>query len=112
MKRIVSACGIDCYKCECYIATRDNDQTGKEIVAQKWSKQYEANLTSKDIECEGCMSDGMHFAWCHKCPIRRCVIDKGYQSCADCEEYPCKTVEFLYNGVPEAKTNIENLRSR
>jgi hypothetical protein len=56
------------------------------------------------------MSDGIHFAWCNECPIRKCVSDRDYESCAECGDFPCKTLNFLYDGVPEAKINIENMR--
>ncbi|MBW6516156.1 MAG: DUF3795 domain-containing protein [Candidatus Cloacimonetes bacterium] len=111
MKKFTSACGLDCHSCECYEATQSRDLEKKRIVARKWSKEYEAALTTDDINCGGCMSNGSHFSWCNKCPIRNCVIKKKYQSCAECNDFPCQTTEFLYQAVPEAQKNIERLRS-
>jgi hypothetical protein len=107
MKELTSACGIDCHACECYKATRDVDIESKNDIAIRWSKSYGTNLTNKDINCDGCMSDGGHFGWCYQCPIRACVVDKGFQSCAECGDFPCATNEFLYNAAPAAKENIE-----
>lgn len=110
MKEIISACGLDCHTCDCYEATHSGDLEKKKVVARNWSKQYEAALTTDDINCDGCMSEGSHFSWCYKCPIRKCVIKKNYQSCAECPEFPCQTTEFLYQTVPEAQANIESMR--
>ncbi len=110
MKTLLSACGLDCPGCECYQATLDNDQKRKEEIAVKWSAQYEAELKAEDINCNGCMSDGAHFSWCGKCPIRSCVVTRSYDNCSQCPDFPCETNEFLYNAVPSAKEAIEALR--
>lgn len=110
MNTFLSACGLDCPSCECYVATKENDLAKKEDIAIRWSKNYDANLSAADINCEGCMSDGARFSWCGKCPIRACVTGKGYQSCAECADFPCATNEFLYNAVPAAKATIEAFR--
>lgn len=107
MTKLTSACGLDCPGCETYIATKSGDAAQKADIAVRWSKNYDASLTAADINCDGCMSDGAHFSWCGKCPIRSCVVGKGYQSCAECADFPCPTSEFLYNAVPAAKATIE-----
>jgi len=110
MPKIISACGLDCLSCEAYLATQAKDQNQKEDIAIRWSASYDANLSAADIYCEGCMSSGPRFSWCGKCPIRACVVARGYQNCAECVDFPCSTNEFLYNAVPAAKETIEALR--
>ncbi|PKN71787.1 MAG: hypothetical protein CVU50_09990 [Candidatus Cloacimonetes bacterium HGW-Cloacimonetes-3] len=110
MTKILSACGLDCPTCECYEAHKAGDDERKNDIAIRWSKNYDANLSAEDIACDGCMSDGTHFSWCDKCPIRACVVGKGYESCAECADFPCETNAFLYNAVPLAKETIEKLR--
>ncbi len=110
MTKFISACGLDCPACECYKAHKSNDPEAKKDIATRWSKTYDAQLSAADIACDGCMSTGAHFSWCNKCPIRACVGEKGFQSCAECSSFPCPTNEFLYNAVPSAKENIISLR--
>ncbi len=110
MNPFLSACGLDCPGCECYLATKSGSAEAKADIAIRWSKNYDAQLTAADINCEGCMSEGAHFSWCGQCPIRACVVSRGYQSCAECADFPCSTSEFLYNAVPAAKATIQALR--
>lgn len=110
MNKFLSACGLDCPTCECYEAHQDNDLERKQDIALRWSKNYDADLKAEDIACDGCMSEGAHFSWCGKCPIRACVVQKGYLSCAECDSFPCPTNEFLYNAVPAAKETILKAR--
>lgn len=111
MSKLFSACGLDCPNCECYEAHQTNDEKRKEDIAIRWSKNYNAELSAADIACDGCMSDGDHFSWCNNCPIRACVVGKGYMSCAECGSFPCDTNAFLYKAVPAAKEAIEKLRN-
>ena len=41
MERMIAVCGLDCAKCEAYLATQANDEAAKERVAAKWRAQYE-----------------------------------------------------------------------
>ncbi|MDD4309376.1 MAG: DUF3795 domain-containing protein [Candidatus Cloacimonetes bacterium] len=110
MTKFKSACGLDCNTCECFVAHQAGDNDKKKDIAERWAKNYNADLSASDIACDGCMSEGAHFGWCGKFPIRACVVEKGFDSCAECENFPCSTNEFLYNAVPVAKENIQSLR--
>ncbi len=110
MAKLLSACGLDCPTCECYLATISNDMEQKADIAKRWSVNYHADIKAENINCDGCMSDGNHFSWCDQCPIRACVVAKGYENCSECADFPCTINEFLYNAVPAAKLTIEELR--
>lgn len=110
MPKMIAACGINCAACEAYLAYQAKDEAQLREVAIKWSKNYDAPLKPEDIKCDGCLSSGVQFSWCHECPIRACAQGKGYQTCAECADFPCPTNEFLYHSAPEAKANIESLR--
>ena len=112
MTEIIAACGLNCSGCETYLAHQANNLEQKEDIAVRWSKNYDAKLTAADIVCDGCMSEGAHFSWCQKCPIRACVSSKGYQTCAECEIFSCDTNAFLFNAEPAAKATLEALRKK
>jgi len=112
MNKIISACGVDCFKCEAYLATQDNDQERKVDIANRWSEHYQGEIQPEDINCDGCMSEGAKFSWCGLCPIRLCVIENGYKSCAECSDFPCEKTEYVYQVDPSAKENIERIRQK
>ena len=111
MAKMISACGLDCFGCECREATLSGDMEKKADIAVRWSKNYNAILTAADIHCVGCTEAGVHFSWCEQCPIRTCAISRNYQTCAECAEFPCDKSQFILNAVPDAKANIDSLRA-
>jgi hypothetical protein len=111
MPKMISACGLDCYNCECREATLTGDMAKKEDIAVRWSKSYNANLTASDINCVGCTESGVHFGWCDQCPIRACTISRDYRTCAECADFPCEKSQFIIANVPDARANIESLRT-
>lgn len=37
---MIAYCGMDCSKCEGYLATQENSDTKRKEVAEKWTIQY------------------------------------------------------------------------
>jgi hypothetical protein len=110
MKKLIAACGINCAECEARQATIENDDAKRKIVAAKWSKAYEADLTVESINCSGCMEPGVKFAHCNECEYRDCVKSMNLEHCSDCDDYPCEELEQFFEHVPEAKVNLDELR--
>ena len=75
MKQLIACCGLDCESCDARIATVKNDDELREKTAQKWSAMNNApEITAATINCMGCRTDGMKFAYCSDyCEIRKCV---------------------------------------
>ncbi len=46
-------------------------------------------MQPEDIYCEGCMTPGNPKLIDNKCPVRPCVIEKGFDNCSKCDKYPC-----------------------
>ena len=108
---MIAYCGLNCSKCEAYIATQKNDDVKRKETARKWSKLYQAEIKPAQINCNGCKSDGVRFSYCAVCDIRQCCLAKGVTNCAVCGEYICEKLSAFIKLAPEAGTALENIRS-
>ena len=89
-KALMAPCGLYCGTCAVYIATRDNNEKFKAVMGNLYGS------TPEDTECLGCMQadpPAKLYAICQLCEIRNCVRSKGYYSCHQCDEWPCKLIE-------------------
>ena len=112
MNSMIAFCGLDCTKCDAYIATKKNDDKLRKETAKKWEKEFNhPGLKPIDINCNGCLSRSeIIFKHCKVCEIRKCADDKEVKNCAYCDDYPCDKVKRFHEHVPEAKINLENIR--
>jgi hypothetical protein len=108
---MIAYCGLDCSKCEGYLATQVDSDSKRAEVAQKWSTLYHTEIKTNQINCDGCKSGGRKFFHCENtCPIRKCCILKGVDSCAACNEYVCETLSGFIKLAPEAGKALDKLR--
>lgn len=109
MKELIACCGLDCESCDARIATVRNDNELRQKTAQKWSEMNNApEITAATINCMGCRVDGAKFAYCSNyCEIRKCVSEKGFNTCADCRDLDnCPTVAPIFQHALNAKDNL------
>jgi len=111
MDKIVGACGLVCSGCFAYKATIKDDDKLRAKTAEFWSTIYGADIKPEDINCTGCLTDGIKFNHCKVCEMRKCCLDKGYLNCAHCLEYPCKLINDFHNNVPEAKSVLDEIKT-
>lgn len=109
MKQLIACCGIDCESCDARIATINNDNDLREKTARRWREQNGIpEITADKINCMGCRMEGAKTVYCSElCAIRKCVSEKGFNTCGDCIELDdCQIVGAIFEHVPGAKENL------
>ena len=107
----IACCGIDCEKCEAFIATKNNDQALREKTAELWSKLNNAPILPEHINCDGCRAEGRKTVFCESmCQIRQCALKKGVATCGDCPEMEhCPTIGVVHAYKPKARETLQQL---
>ena len=90
MNRMLARCG---YRCDlCAAASEDPDVRQK--LVDGWKKYLGHEMyTAENVQCDGCMSDGKLAD--SNCQVRPCAMEKGLDSCAYCDEFPCDKLKGL-----------------
>lgn len=109
MKQLIAYCGLDCEKCDAYIATQNNDQALREKTAKYWSELNGVEITPEMINCDGCRMDGRKTPYCASlCQIKKCAQSKQMETCGSCEQMKnCPTVGMIVKNNPDALKNLE-----
>ena len=108
-KNMIAYCGLDCNKCDAYLATINDDQALREKTARSWAALNHASILPEHINCEGCRVDGIKTVYCDSlCPIRQCALKKGMATCGDCPDMEdCKTVGTIISDNLDAMENLK-----
>ena len=107
----IAYCGLNCAECPAFLATLSGYEYSKKKIAQEWSKIYNTDISPDDINCLGCKSrEGVYFSYCYECSIRLCAEERSIDTCIDCAEFPCIDLKEMFDLIPVAKHNLENLR--
>ena len=109
MKDMIGYCGLDCEKCDAYIATINDDQNLREKTAKLWAEQNNAPILPEHINCQGCRVNGVKTIFCENmCEIRKCALEKGVFTCGVCTEIEsCPTVAMIFENNPSALENLK-----
>ena len=112
MNKYIAYCGLDCEKCDAYIATANDDEELRKKTAKLWSEYNGVQITPEMINCEGCRIDGVKTPYCESlCPIRRCALEKGHTTCGSCGEMQsCEKVGMIIKNNEQALKNLKNER--
>ncbi len=104
MKTMIAYCGLDCEKCDAYLATLRDDQELREKTAKLWTALNNVPILPEQINCEGCRADGVKTVYCDSlCGIRQCALKKGVDTCGDCPDLEtCQTVGAIHADNPDA----------
>ena len=108
MKDMIAYCGLDCEKCDAYLATIHDDQALREKTAKQWSEWNHVTILPEHINCEGCRVNGKKSVYCDKlCEIRQCALKKGVETCGGCPEMEtCPTLAMILSNNPDARRNL------
>lgn len=109
MKDMIGYCGLDCEKCDAYLATKNNDQALCEKTAKLWAELNNAPILSEHINCEGCRLNGAKTVFCDSlCEIRKCALNRDVTTCGNCSELEiCPTVRVILENNPSAMENLK-----
>lgn len=106
------SCGMDCEKCNAFVATANNDEQLRIETAQLWSKQYNVPLKPEDINCTGCRQEGAKIGHCHVCQVRKCCMEKDVANCGKCDLFACETLTDFFKMFPDGGAeNTQRLKS-
>jgi hypothetical protein len=87
--KILSRCGYRCDLC----AARSDDPAVRQKLVDAWRKYFgHTQYTAENVKCGGCFSEQLAD---RTCKVRPCVIAKGIENCAHCEECPCPKLKPL-----------------
>ncbi|MBQ3379250.1 MAG: DUF3795 domain-containing protein [Clostridia bacterium] len=112
MNTMIAYCGLDCEKCDAYIATVNDDWALREKTAKLWAELNNAPILPEHINCEGCRRDGKKTVYCQSlCPIRRCAVKKGVVTCGDCAELEnCEKAAIVISNNSDALKNLKRIK--
>jgi hypothetical protein len=104
-KVLIAKCGLDCFECDAYLTTQNNDLPALAKMSEHANQQFGMTLTWEDSQCDGCMSSGRQFGFCSQCKVRLCAIEHNLENCAHCPEFGCTTITEFLAMLPVQKPN-------
>ncbi|MBR1944963.1 MAG: DUF3795 domain-containing protein [Alphaproteobacteria bacterium] len=109
MEKMIAYCGLDCEKCDAYLATVNNDQALREKTAKLWSELNNVPILPEQINCQGCRANGVKTVYCESlCAIRQCAMKKSVETCGACPMLEkCPTVGAVISNNFEALKNLK-----
>jgi len=84
----IAYCGLDCSKCECYIATVNNDDELRKKIAKEWGELNHCEIPYQAMNCLGCKQDGIKSTYCEQmCLVRKCCLNNKLTLCTQCNKF-------------------------
>lgn len=100
----IAYCGLYCPICSFETTFETKDTTHLLRMPDRYNHLKEQSI--EECKCGGCKQQT---DYCH-CDMKPCAEEKGYISCADCDDFPCETLKhFANDGVPHHKDALLNL---
>ncbi|MBR7081652.1 MAG: DUF3795 domain-containing protein [Oscillospiraceae bacterium] len=111
MGKMTAFCGLDCEKCDAYIATVNDDEKLREKTAKLWSELNNAPILPEHINCGGCRTNGVKTVYCESiCAVRKCALAKGVTTCGECADFEnCEILAPILANSPSALKNLRGI---
>lgn len=110
MSQMIALCGLNCTQCPMYLATQNDDDDARAKAADMLEQTYGLKFKPEEINCDGCHTKGGRLlGYCKNCKIRECGLDKGFNTCADCESQPCENLSGFHAFSTKAKAAFEEV---
>ena len=94
---MIAYCGLDCERCDAYLATINDDQELRKKTAKLWAELNNAPILPEHINCQGC-----------RVGIRQCALKKGVTTCGECLNLEkCSIVDAILENNPSALKNLK-----
>ena len=109
-ERMLAYCGIVCSECAAYLATQAEDLVALEKMAAQASLDFGVEMTVADAMCDGCLATtDRQIGYCHQCAVRQCALSKHVETCANCESFPCETIDAFATPGSEHRQRLDDL---
>jgi len=106
-KEMIGYCGYNCHLC----VARSEDPTVRQKLVDGWRKLFgHTTYTAENVKCDGCPSNGKVADT--QCQARPCAKQKGLNSCAYCDDFPCEKLKPLIPRIFFATEEEYNLCMR
>jgi len=80
-----------------------NENETLDELAKVWEEKPE------NLKCDGCKTD-VNYHHCADCGIKKCNLEKGYDNCSECDDFPCEKIqEFNDDDYEHHSVVIRNL---
>ena len=105
MSDIIARCGFKCNLCLIYRDNLKKDKQNRQKFRDGLEKYYGDKLTLEECYCDSCMTPDSEnpVRITSDCTIRPCVIAKGLENCAYCDQYPCEDLDRKFVDYEKVK---------
>jgi len=111
MDKNIAYCGLDCSNCPAYLATIEDDDEKKKVLAEKWSTEN-FPLEPEDVNCQGCKQKSDIMSFCGECDVRECASNKNVENCAHCSEYQCDKLNKIFKMDVGTKERLDEIHKK
>ena len=89
----ISICGDICSECPRYIATKNNDITELEKIAELWYRLgFRCKIVNpEELKCSGCGKD----KFCNH-NLTLCEHLDAINNCGECDNFPCDKINLVF----------------